>query len=89
MTEHTIKCYEAFFTAIATGRSGSLELDEPDHTMFKFGDTVRLQDFDRASKAYTGAEMKRWIHAVIPGGTAGVRPGSTVLLLAMLPAAEA
>lgn len=53
---HDLKCWPAFFEAIAAGRKRH-DLRRTGDRDFRVGDNLRLREFDPARDAYTGREQ--------------------------------
>ncbi len=66
MTTHNLKTWPASFQDIVEGRK-TFELRKFDRD-FKAGDTLRLQEWDPRTRAYTGREMEREITYLASSG---------------------
>ena len=86
MTEHTLKCTEAYFDAIERGDK-NFEVRRDDRG-FQKGDTLVLERF-HPSKGYTGALttfgiklIRKTVTYILTGGQFGIEPGYVVMGLA-------
>lgn len=57
MTEHELKCWPEFFEALRDGVK-PFELRKDDRG-FQVGDILRLREWDPATNAYSGQELRR------------------------------
>jgi|ERR1700730_159563 Domain of unknown function (DUF3850) len=55
--EHTLKCWPQSFEAILAGEK-THDLRRADDRNFRVGDVVQLNEFNPASKRYTGRRLK-------------------------------
>ena len=73
---HDLKTWPEFFKAVALGDKG-YEIRKADRD-FQVGDYVRLQEYDPASKLYTGAHIMAMITYITAGGAWGIPSGLCV-----------
>lgn len=78
MIEHAVKCWPEFFQPLIEGRK-PFELRFNDRN-YRTGDVLILQEWDKATEAYTGREARRRITYTYHG--AGLEYGFVVLGLA-------
>jgi hypothetical protein len=77
MTEHVLKCWPDFFTAVYEGVK-PFEVRKNDRD-FRVGDCLILREFDPVSQAYSGRETKRFVRYVLQGGGFGIAEDHVVM----------
>jgi hypothetical protein len=77
MKVHELKCWPAYFQALAEGRK-TCEVRRADRP-FAEGDTLYLREWDPATQEYSGQKLRATVTHVLPGGQFGVEKGFVVL----------